>query len=128
MLTGACRCGIVGFEVDDAFAYVGYCHCAQCRSLSGSAFAAFGGVERDRIAIVRGAECVATYAKGDTQTVNFCRACGGAVYVALSREPIVHVPLGALDGAPRTTPSFHAFVGSKAPWYEITDGLPQFAE
>jgi hypothetical protein len=25
-------------------------------------------------------------------------------------------------------PSAHIFVDSKAPWFEITDGLPQFSE
>ncbi|MEA2808855.1 MAG: hypothetical protein QOJ17_2996, partial [Rhodospirillaceae bacterium] len=25
-------------------------------------------------------------------------------------------------------PSRHIFVGSKAPWFTITDGLPQYAE
>jgi AraC family transcriptional regulator len=128
MLTGACRCGTVRFEVDDAFAYAGYCHCGQCRAMSGSAFAAFGGIERDRVAIVRGGERVATYAKGETQTVNFCRVCGGAVFVTLPRDGFVHIPLGALDTPPRVTPSFHAFVGSKAPWYDVADGLPQFPD
>src|SRR5262245_30310509 len=127
MLTGACRCGAIRFEVEDAFAYAGYCHCGQCRAMSGSAFAAFGGIERDRFAVVRGAERLALYGKGPTQTVNFCRACGGSVFVELSRDGFVHVPLGALDAQPRTMPSFHAFVGFKAPWYEITDALPQYA-
>ncbi|MGI4959803.1 MAG: GFA family protein, partial [Janthinobacterium lividum] len=29
---------------------------------------------------------------------------------------------------PSIRPSMHIFVGSKAPWFEITDGLPQFDE
>ena len=28
--------------------------------------------------------------------------------------------------APSQRPGFHIFVGSKAPWHEITDELPQF--
>ena len=32
----------------------------------------------------------------------------------------------ALDPAVR--PALHMFVGSKAPWWEITDELPQFEE
>jgi hypothetical protein len=34
--------------------------------------------------------------------------------------------LGTLDDDPRVKPQFHVHVASKAPWYEITDGLPQF--
>ena len=40
----------------------------------------------------------------------------------------VHVALGALFAPPRTRPTKHIFVGSKAPWFEITDDLPQHAE
>jgi hypothetical protein len=38
------------------------------------------------------------------------------------------VTLGALIDAPSIAPQFHIFVGSKAPWYEIDDALPQFDE
>jgi hypothetical protein len=38
------------------------------------------------------------------------------------------LPLGALDDDPGVKPKRHVFVSYKAPWYEITDGLPQFAE
>jgi hypothetical protein len=36
------------------------------------------------------------------------------------------LPLGALDDDPKVKPMLHAFVGSKAPWHDITDALPQF--
>jgi len=38
----------------------------------------------------------------------------------------VHVTLGTLVGNPSIRPSAHIFVGSKAPWFTITDGLPQY--
>jgi hypothetical protein len=40
----------------------------------------------------------------------------------------VHVTLGTLVDDPTIRPSAHIFVGSKAPWFEITDDLPQHAE
>jgi len=33
--------------------------------------------------------------------------------------------MGTLAEDPAIRPSAHIFVGSKAPWYEITDDLPQ---
>ena len=36
--------------------------------------------------------------------------------------------LGSLDEDPGMRPQAHIFVGSKAPWFEITDQLPQFKE
>jgi hypothetical protein len=40
----------------------------------------------------------------------------------------VHVPLGTLEDTPSIRPTAHIFVGSKAPWFEITDDLPQHVE
>jgi hypothetical protein len=38
------------------------------------------------------------------------------------------IPPGLLDDDPGVKPALHMFVGSKAPWWEITDDLPQFEE
>ncbi len=38
------------------------------------------------------------------------------------------VTLGTVTGDPGLRPAAHIFVGSKAPWYEITDRVPQFDE
>jgi len=40
----------------------------------------------------------------------------------------VHVALGSLVDEPTIRPSEHIFAGSKAPWFEITDDLPQREE
>jgi hypothetical protein len=40
----------------------------------------------------------------------------------------VVVPMGSLDDDPGIRPERHIFAGSKAPWYEIPDDLPQHAE
>ena len=39
-----------------------------------------------------------------------------------------HVKMGTLLDDPGIRPTFHIFVGSKAPWHEITDALPHYAE
>ena len=35
------------------------------------------------------------------------------------------VAYGTLSDEPTLRPQYHQFVGSKAPWYEILDALPQ---
>jgi hypothetical protein len=40
----------------------------------------------------------------------------------------VAIPLGCLDDDLGQGADDHIFTGSKAPWYEITDGLPRFHE
>ena len=49
--------------------------------------------------------------------------CGAVRYGAH-----VHVTLGTLVDAPGISPTAHIFVGSKAPWFTIADGLPQHEE
>jgi len=41
-------------------------------------------------------------------------------------EEEVGIPAGTLDDDPGIRPQGHIFVEFKAPWFEITDPLPQF--
>ena len=59
----------------------------------------------------------------------FCRVCGSPLLSRFDFDPTVYgLPLGALDDDPGRKPKLHVFVAHKAPWYDITDELPQFAE
>jgi hypothetical protein len=40
----------------------------------------------------------------------------------------VVVPVGSLDSDPEMPALAHQFVSSKANWFDITDGVPQFAD
>lgn len=55
-----------------------------------------------------------------------CGVCGSLLFSVVRDGAYVHVALGSLVGAPGIRPTHHIFVGSKAPWFEITDHLPQF--
>ncbi len=52
--------------------------------------------------------------------------CGSSL--AVIDRKVAEVALGTADGAPDVRPREHVFTGSKAPWHEITDALPQFRE
>jgi hypothetical protein len=45
-----------------------------------------------------------------------------------SKETMAWVPAGALDQDLGVLPTVHIYVGSKAPWFCITDDLPQHRE
>ena len=57
-----------------------------------------------------------------------CRRCGSLLYSVVRDGAFVHVAMGTLVDDPSIRPSRHIFVGSKAPWFTITDDLPQYAE
>lgn len=48
--------------------------------------------------------------------------------IPLAKDRLLWVTLGAVTGYPKVRPEAHIFPGPKAPWYEITDNLPQFEE
>ena len=53
--------------------------------------------------------------------------CGSNLLTRFDEKPrVLGLALGALDDDPVNLPLCHVFVGSKAPWHEITDALPQF--
>ncbi|MBP1853010.1 GFA family protein [Rhizobium halophytocola] len=128
MLRGSCLCGATGYAVDDAFSYAMNCHCSQCRRATGSAFKPFAGIARERLSLTRGEPRILVYGDAARDHDVHCPDCGSLLYSVVRAGRYVHVTLGTLVDAPSIRPSAHIFVGSKAPWHEITDDLPQYQE
>jgi hypothetical protein len=125
VLAGRCECRAVRYEVADEFRYAANCHCSNCRASTGSAFKPFAGIERDKLRVVEG-ELMIVGTEDENHTR--CAACGSLLYSVVRDGEWVHVALGSLEDEPGIRPTEHIFVGSKAPWYEITDDLPQNEE
>ena len=124
-LIGGCLCGRVAYEVADAFEYAMNCHCSQCRRTTGSAFKPLAGLPASQLALTRGEGELLRYGDGQGHDAH-CRACGSLLYSLVREGRYVHVAMGTLVNGPSIRPTMHIFVGSKAPWFEITDDLPQF--
>ena len=127
MLVGRCECGAVRYRVADAFLYASNCHCSRCRAATGSAFKPFAGIEREKFEITDGLDALLVRGDEDLNDTR-CGACGSLLFSVVREGAYVHVALGSLVDAPGIRPARHIFVGSKAPWFEITDDLPQFEE
>jgi len=124
-LAGKCQCGTVHYTVDDAFVYAANCHCSGCRAATGSAFKAFAGIEREKLEITKGLNDVLVVGEPDAKDTR-CGVCGSFLFSVVRDGAFLHVAMGSLVDAPSIRPTEHIFVGSKAPWFEITDDLPQF--
>jgi len=124
MLHSSCLCGAVSWDVGEELKFMSFCHCSRCRKTRGSAFATVVAAAADTF-VLRGSQNVTRFASSSELTRCFCARCGSVV----PGEPwqgLVVVPAGAFDDDPAVRPSSHIFVGSKAPWYDISDALPQF--
>jgi len=125
-MKGSCLCGAVAFEASGA-AEFRYCHCSRCRKSRGGAFAANMFVRPSDFRWVRGDETVVKYKLPSAQRFGnwFCAICGSPTPRLIDELGMVLIPAGALDDDPGVRAAYHIFVGSKAPWDEITDNLPQ---
>jgi len=123
-LNGKCFCGAVQYTVPDEFRYAMNCHCSNCRRTTGSAFKPFAGIEREKFTVTRGKGGLLIYG-GDKAHDAHCGKCGSLLYSVVRDGAWVHVAMGTLVDDPAIRPSRHIFVGSKAPWFTITDDLPQ---
>jgi hypothetical protein len=128
ILRGECLCRAVAYEVVDAFEYALNCHCSNCRRATGSAFKPFAGIERDRLRLARGDHDLLIY--GETSGTSphdvHCKRCGSLLWSVVRAGAFVHVAMGTLVDPPSIRPQAHIFVGSRAPWHEIADKLPQY--
>jgi hypothetical protein len=127
MLAGKCMCGAVRYRVADEFVYAANCHCSNCRAATGSAFKPFAGIEREKLELTDGVDQLLVFGEDDLNDTR-CGACGSLLFSVVRDGAYVHVALGSLVDPPSISPTGHIFVGSKAPWYEITDDLPQHEE
>jgi hypothetical protein len=124
--TGGCLCGAVRFGLRHKLAPVGFCHCSQCRRVSGVGSNAVLNVRRERFEWLSGEDNIQVYATSSGWKSLFCRTCGCPVPHILRDGRRVLVPAGALDDDPDLEISGHIFVGSKARWEVIADGAPQY--
>lgn len=126
-LNGACECGAVRYEVEDAFLYAANCHCSRCRAATGSAFKPFAGIESEKLRITKGADATLVVGQEHLNDTR-CATCGSLLFSVVRDGAYVHVAMGSLRDTPGIRPAGHIFVGSKASWFEITDALPQSEE
>ena len=127
MIRGSCLCGEVRFEILGKLSDASHCHCAMCRKAHGAAFGTYAAAKANEFCVVAGGERIKRYQSSPGIVRTFCARCGSTLQGLQESKPdVIDVPLGVLDDDPGVRPALHIFVGSKAPWYEITDRLPQY--
>lgn len=126
MIRGSCLCATVRYEVRGSLGRAVNCHCSMCRKAHGAAFATYARVKADDFALLSGKDDIAAYPSSPHVTRTFCRRCGSTLQFISAEHPgSFALALGTLDDDPGVRPSVHIYVESKAPWFDITDSLPQ---
>jgi len=138
-LHGSCLCGGIKFEISGPLIAPSNCHCSMCRKQHGAAFRSRARAQKSDFRFVQGEELVTFYESTPGSFRGFCRVCGSPIINKFSEgTPIAErdlsapsrygIALATLDDDPGLRPAAHTFVAYKAPWFEITDDLPQYPE
>lgn len=124
---GSCACGRVIYELrGDLVGPVTYCHCWRCRKHSGSSFGTTAGVRASDFCVVAGVRLLSSWESSPGVRRFFASCCGSPIYKVQQAAPeFLGLRLGTLDTDPGRKAEIHFMVGSKAPWVEVHDSLPQ---
>ena len=125
---GSCLCGAVTFTTSALPRRVINCYCSRCRQGRAAAFSSTLPVPREAFRWDGGEAQIRRYALPVSRehTTDFCGECGSPVPSVGAEAALL--PAGAIDSPLRRLPAVHLYVGSKAPWFDITDSWPQFEE
>jgi hypothetical protein len=137
-LRGTCLCGGVKFEITGPLPSPLNCHCSLCRKQHAAPFRSRARVQIEDFRWLQGEHMVKYFETPGGFKRGFCNNCGSPILnrtgpnwtdAARSPQSLAQygIPLAILDASP-VRPACHVFVGSKAPWFDITDDLPQYAE
>lgn len=121
-LAGGCLCGAVRYSFEGEVGAAGYCHCADCRRISGSAFGISVPVASAGFTITRGTPKAYTKPgdSGRLVTRYFCPDCGAPIYTQPPLHPDrVYIKAGSLDDPSAVKPNRQAWTASKVDWAEI---------
>jgi len=127
-VSGACLCGAVSYQLEGPFRHLTHCHCSVCRKHHGAPFASFVASPLKGFRYLTGEHHVSRYESSSTWYRPFCLTCGSVLPTRVPEHDVVVSPAGGLTGDLGAQSGRHMFVASKAPWYDITDDLPQYAE
>ncbi len=133
VIRGRCLCGGIQFEIVGPLIGASNCHCSKCQKQQGAAFRSRARVEKSDFNWIQGEQLVSFY----QSSPGFSRVCGSPIVNKYSNTGTLAahnadstsrygIALATLDDDPGVRPAAHVFVSSKAPWFTITDDLPQF--
>ena len=128
-ITGQCLCGEIKYELTNAPAMTGVCHCKNCQRQAGSAFSTIAAVATTDLSFTNGQPRL--YKDSDTASGNsvdrfFCGNCGSPIYSAIVSQPDNYfIKTGTLDDTSEFKPQFHVWCDTKQNWVALEDGIPQ---
>lgn len=126
-ITGECFCGEVKYHIDGKLHDARSCHCSRCRKAFSSQASAYAVIDAQEFHWVVGENLLTSYVGEHGFGLQFCSKCGSTLSGVY--KGVVHgVTLGCINGDPDIELGQHIYVGSKASWEVIAEGVAQYEE
>lgn len=126
-ISGECFCGAVTYEVSGELRDARSCHCSRCRKAFSAQASAYALVDPAEFKWLTGEHLLTSYIAEHRAGLKFCSKCGSTLCGIVDGD--VHgVTLGCVNGDPEIEIGQHIFVGSKATWEIIPEGVTTFEE
>lgn len=126
-INGACFCGAITYRIDGPLIKARSCHCSRCRKAFSAQASAYARVNPGTFRWTSGEDGLRTYASQEGFGLQFCGTCGSTLCGTWQGE--VHgVTLGCLNGDPPVEIGMHIWVGSKAGWEKLPEGIEVWQE
>jgi hypothetical protein len=124
-ITGECFCGAAKYEVTGKLLDARSCHCSRCRKAFSSQASAYALVNPEDFHWVAGKDILTSYIGKHGFGLLFCSQCGSTLCGIF--DGLIHgVTLGCVNGDANIEIGRHIYVGSKANWEVIPDGVLQY--
>ena len=126
---GGCRCGAVRYEARGEPLVVGYCHCDDCRGLTGAPVVTWVMFDTRNVAFTAGQR--RHYESSPGIKWGFCGDCGSPLSWeghtrTLNGLHITEFHISSFDDPDGFRPELHWFDRERLPWFEIHDDLPRY--
>ena len=126
-VSGECFCGAITYTVSGKLRDARSCHCSRCRKAFSSQASAYALVKPAEFTWTTGEDLLTSYIGEHGAALRFCSRCGSTL-CGLFDGQVHGVTLGCVNGDPEIEIARHIFVGSKAAWEVLPQGVVTFEE
>ena len=122
---GGCGCRAIRYKASGSPVMVAYCHCADCRTSSGSVVSVLAGFRRTAFELLIGSP--SSFSSTPEVKRSFCNTCGTPLfYENQSFAENIYIHIGSFDHPEELPPDRHTWVSDRVSWHEIKDNLKQY--
>lgn len=124
-LTGRCLCGAVRYAAYADPEAMAYCHCDDCRRVTGSAFGVSVCVPAWTLQVSGEVKAFVTEGEGGHRTHReFCPICGSPLFTRYPDK--VYIKAGTIDNAEHLKPTRQIWTEMAVPWSRIPDDIESY--